>query len=411
MSVRTLTALAVAAALAGRAAACPFCSAQGQTLSGEVTQADFIVLGEVKNAKRDPSEFGKGTTELHVQSVVKPHPYLDGKKVLLLPRVIDAAAADNKYLVFCSLYSNNAEFSASAVASTAALANFSAYQLDPYRGEPVKADSKLPQYLKGALEVRQKDTITRLRYFFDYLDAADLVIGSDAYMEFGNADYKDVRELSKALPADRLLKWLKDPSTPASRYGLYGMMLGHCGRAEHAAALRGLLDDSTKLYSSGLDGLLAGYLMLDPKGGWEYLNALLRDPNKEFPVRYAGLKVLRFVWEFRPDLAKGDEVLAGMRQLASQADIADLPIEDLRKWERWDLTDDVLKLGKQESHAAVPIIKRAVLRFALSAAPKSKAAGEYVETARKEDPERVKLVEEMLRDEQPKAKPPAEARK
>lgn len=411
MSVRKSFLLAAAAVLAaaGRSSACPFCSAQGQTLSGEVNQADFIVLGEMKNAKRDPNDPTRGTTELHVQSVVKPHPYLEGKKVLLLPRVVDAAGGDSRFLVFCSLYSNNAEFTASAVASAAVLANFNGYQLDPYRGDPVKPDSKLPEYLKGALEVRQKDQIAKLKYFFDYLDSQDLLIGSDAYMEFGNADYKDVRALASALPADKLLAWLKDPQTPASRFGLYGLMLGHCGKKEHAQSLRALLDDAGKLYSSGLDGLLAGYILLDPQAGWAYLQDVLRDEKKEFPVRYAGLKVLRFFWEFRPDVVKHEQVLDGMKLLVAQADIADLPIEDLRKWERWDMTDLVLKNGEQESHKGVPIIRRAVLRFALSAAGASKPAAAHVERVRKEDPERVKLVEEMLKDEQPKPKPPAEA--
>ena len=51
-----LTAFA-ALALAAVASACPFCGAQGQTLAGEVSQADFIVLGVMKNPKQDPADF------------------------------------------------------------------------------------------------------------------------------------------------------------------------------------------------------------------------------------------------------------------------------------------------------------------------------------------------------------------
>jgi hypothetical protein len=50
-------------------------------------------------------------------------------------------------------------------------------------------------------------------------------------------------------------------------------------------------------------------------------------------------------------------------------------------------------------------VKRAVLRFALTAATEGKnaAAAEYVAKARLEDAERVKFVEEMLADEKPKS--------
>ena len=244
------------------AAACPFCSSQGQTLSGEVNQADLIVLGTVKNSKRDPNDFTRGTTEIHIDMVIKPHEYLAGKKVLVIPRYVqvDPAAGDNKYLVFCSVYANSADLASTAVASALVLGNFANYQLDAYRGEPAKADSKLPEYLKGALAVRQKDTPARLRYFFNYLDSPELIVSSDAYMEFGNAEYKDVRGVAEKLPADQIFKWLNDRNTAPSRYGLYGLLYGHCGRKEDAPALRKLLDDPSRAYSSGLDGLLAGYI-------------------------------------------------------------------------------------------------------------------------------------------------------
>jgi hypothetical protein len=408
MTVRHLArGLLVAAAALGfpaAATACPFCSAQGQTLSGEVNQADFIVLGTLKNAQRDPNDLTRGSTELHVDKVVKPHEYLTGKKVLILPRYvpIDKENADSKFLVFCSVYPGTQEVTATSVASSLVLGNLGHYQLDAYRGEPVKADSKLPDYLKGALAVREKDIATRLKYFFDYLDSPELVVGGDAFMEFGNADYKEIRGIAEKLPGEKVLAWLKDINTPASRFGLYGMLIGHCGKKEDAAAIRALLDNPMRSYSSGLDGLIAGYIMLDPKAGWEYLKETIANEKNEFPARYAGLKVLRFFYEFRPDVISKAQVLDGMRVLMGQPDLADLPIEDLRKWEQWDLTKVVLENGRKESHSAIPIVRRSVLRFALSAPAANKEAAEYVEEARKKDPERVKMIEEMLRDEKPK---------
>jgi hypothetical protein len=393
-------ALAAAAALAAvpAAVACPFCSSQGQTLTGEVAQADLIVLGTMSNVKTDPNDPTKGTTDLSIDTVVKPHDYLTGKTKLVIPRPI-RDAGDVKYLVFASLYPRPEQLPASAVGSGAVLADLGLSQLDPYRGELVKSDSKLPTYLKGAIEVRQKDVPSRLRYFFDYLDAADLVIATDAMSEFGNADYKDVRAMAEKLSAPKVVGWLKDPNTPASRFGLYGLLLGHCGTKSDAAAVRALLDDKDRVYSSGLDGLLTAYVLLDKEAGLAYLTKLVIDPQQEFPVRYAALKVLRFFWEYRPDVVAKDKVIEGVKHLVAQADMADLPIEDLRKWGAWDQAGYVLGFAGQDSHKKVPIVRRAILRFALSAPAGTPGAKELVDRARADDPERVKQIEDLLRDE------------
>jgi hypothetical protein len=402
------TALAAGAALAALAAvpapspACPFCASQGQTLTGEVAQADLIVIGTMTNVKRDPTDFTQGTTDLVIDRVIKPNDFLTGKKVVVIPRPIEPPADGTKFMVFGTLYPRPEELPTAGLASAAILGNPQFAKLDPYKGVPVKADSKLPGYLAGAMAVRGKDAVTRLRFFFDYLDSPDLEVAADAMNEFAAAEYADVRKLSADLPAAKIVKWMQDPDTPPGRFGLYGLMLGHCGKPEDAKAVRAVLDQPDRLYSSGLDGMLAAYVMLDRPAGLKYLSDLLKDGTKEFPVRYAALKVLRFFWEYRPDLASKDEVLAGVRDLVAQADMADLPIEDLRKWARWDQLDYVLGFGAKESHNKIPIVRRAILRFALSAPADNKLAAEYVAKARAEKPEWVRDVEQLLKDEQPK---------
>jgi hypothetical protein len=398
-AVLSLTAVVVAAA---SAAACPFCPAQGQTLSGEVSLADLIVLGTLKNPKRDADDPSRGTTELHIESVVKTHEYLAGRKTIVLPRYVplDAGGANSKFLVFCSVYPGTPQTLASAALSTATFGNFAGYTLDAYRGEPVAAGSKLPDYLKGSQAVRDKDAVAKLKYFFDYLDSPELIVASDAFLEFGNADYKDVRVVAETLPADKILKWLLDPNTPASRHGLYGLLLGHCGKKGDDALVKRLLDDPAKQFSSGLDGLMAGGILLSPKAGWDHLTTTVNAETNEFSVRYAGLRTIRFFWDYRPEVVTKAERLTVLRTLAGQADLADLPIEDLRKWGEFEQTGFVLSLNESAKHAEIPIVRRAILRFALSAANAgNKDAEAFVEKARKADPEKVKLVEDLLKDE------------
>ncbi|MFO0936132.1 MAG: hypothetical protein U0798_06395 [Gemmataceae bacterium] len=255
--------------------------------------------------------------------------------------------------------------------------------------------------MKGAIAVREKDTAERLRFFFNYLDASELEINSDAFMEFGNADYADVRKIAGDLPREKIYSWLKDASTTSTRIGFYGLLAGHSGRKEDAQTLRNLLDDPTRRFASGLDGLMAGYILLDPKNGWEYLLSVIKDPKKQdFATQFATIKVLRFFWEYRSDVIEKKQVVEGAKIAMMNGDFADFAIEDLRKWQQFDLTDLVLKTSQLDSHKKEPMVKRAVLKFMLaSAAAKNAKALEFVAAARAENPDKVKEYEEILEQE------------
>jgi hypothetical protein len=401
MRIRLALAALFAAALAAPAGAhyCPFCAAQGQTLLGELNQADFILYGTLKNAKQDPDDPTQGTTDVEIESVIKNHPYLaelKNKKVMTIPRYVPLQDPKTKHLIFCSLYPPTTLFPISAIGSGMVMGNLAMHKVDPYHGLPVQPDSKIPEYLKGVQEIRDKDAVSRLRFFFDYLESPEIDISNDAFLEFGQADYKDVRAVAEKLPPGAVLKWIKDPSTLSMRLGLYGLLAGHTGSADDAKALRAIIDDPNRQYSSGLDGLICGYLMLDKKAGWEYLTKLLKDTSKDFTTRYAGIRVVRFMWDFRQDLLTKDELLEAVKIPLSQPDVADLPIEDLRKWKQWQLAPLVLETVKKEKHAKEPLVVRAATRFFLAAPPDTPGAADFIAQRRKADPDGVKDIEELL---------------
>src|SRR5207248_9726463 len=126
----------------------------------------------------------------------------------------------------------------------------------------------------------------------------------------------------------------------------------------------------------------------------EYIENMLKDPSKEFMLRYAALRAVRFFWDSRPDVMDKKKLVGGVCQLLEQSDIADLAIEDLRKWGRWEVCDRILELQNKKSHD-IPIIRRSILRFALSC-PEQKARA-FVDQCRKRDPEMVKDTEELLK--------------
>jgi len=357
------------------APACPFCTMSGQTLTDDVNQASMVLYGTLTNAKIDPSgDFGSGTTDLVIHSVVKKHEILGDKKVITLPRYVPSDKDSKaKFLIFCDVFKG---------------------KVDPYKGVPVKSDD-IVKYLAGAIDLKGKDMPTRLKFFFNWLDNPDIEISNDAYKEFGNSDYKDFRAITKDLPAERIVKWLDDPNTPAFRYGLYASMLGHCGDKKHAPVLKKMLDDPQKRVSSGVDGILAAYTLLEPKEGWQNLRGVLGDPKKEFMLRYAGLRSIRFFMESRPDVIDKKELVDAACLLLDQSDIADLAIEDLRKWKQTDQVDRVLALYDKPSHN-IPIVKRSIVRYALSVPENAKAAS-FVAALRAKDAEYVKDIEELLK--------------
>jgi hypothetical protein len=352
------------------APACPFCSMQGQTLAGEVAGADMVLYGALENANAAAQ-----TTDLKVESVIKRNDFISGKSVVTLPKYLDpAATGQNKFLVFCYVLKGNT--------------------LDPYRGMTMTADCVA--YLKGVQDVKDKKPAERLKFYFKYLDSADPEISMDAFKEFANAPYADYRDMAKGLPADKLADWLKDPNTPGFRIGLYGSLLGHCGKEEHAKLLRSLLEDPQRKLSTGVDGVLAGYTMIDPKLGWDYVKDVMRDPNREFLMRYAALRAARFFHDYRPDLVNPAELPKGVAPLLGQKDIADLAVEDLRKWGCKDMAGQVLAMQDTDAYKTLPIVRRAVLRFALSF-PDVPACGGYVAEQRKANPQGVQEAEEILK--------------
>ena len=142
-----------------------------------------------------------------------------------------------------------------------------------------------------------------------------------------------------------------------------------------------------------MDGILAGYVMLAKKEGWDYLRAMLQDPKKEFGTRYAALRAARFFYDFRPDVVAKKDVIDAVALLLDESEIADLAIEDLRKWQVWSLADRILALKDKKSHD-IPIIKRSILRYALQCP--TDAAKAFVAERRKQDPDAVQSAEELL---------------
>jgi hypothetical protein len=396
-------ALALLAAVALPAGACPFCAMQGKTLTGEIKEATLVVYGTIKNAKADPDGI-EGSSELVVETIIKrperkEDDVLGDRKILTINRNIPVTE-NYKFLVFCDVYKG---------------------KLDAYRGIQVKADCNLARYLEGALKLERSTASVpeRLRFFFDYLEDSELEVSTDAYKEFANASAADVQAMVKKLKPEDVAKaatWLDKPGA-TFKAGLYASLLGYSGERKYAAKLRQFLDDPDRRLGGGVDGMLASYVMLEPEAGWKFVRSVLADSAAEFPYRHSALRAARFFYDTPDRGVSRAAVVSAVLLLLPQADIADLAIEDLRKWECWEQSARVLALrdqwalesfrvllGVSEANKTpyeVPIIRRAVLRYAIECQGSNKAK-ELVAQERAVNPMLVDDCIYLLKLEKPK---------
>jgi hypothetical protein len=339
--------------------------------------ARLILAGTLENPRLGPG--GSGITELHISAVLRKDDWLAGRKVVELPRYLAVSDAKNppRFLVFCDVFKN---------------------QLDPYRGLPIKGEETV-EYVKKAMALDPKDRVRNLTFFFNYLENADPEVARDAFTEFAKATDAEIGQVAPKLSADKLRDWLKNPQTPPERLSVYAVMLGACGVPADADFFAKMLNDGTARSVAAYDGLLAGYIHLRPREGWQLAVDTLRDGKRNLQERLMVLRTLRFYHGSQPAESK-PRIVQAMKAVLDQGELADVAVEDLRRWQIWDLTPAVLPLYGKKGFDA-PIMQRAIMRYALSCKDRDDAKA-FVAQRRKAEAELVQEVEETLEVEKTK---------
>jgi len=371
--------------LAVGAQACPFCAAgDNETLLLEIDKAQMVIYGHFENPKRANNGLELGHSDFVIERVYKNHDMLKGMKQINLPRYIESRS---KFLVFADVYKN---------------------KIDPYKGIELASGAEMTRYIEGILHNKAKTPGERLRFAFDYLNSDEIEVNMDAYREFARADYRDYQDMARKLPAEKIAGWLRDPKTPSYRYGLYASLLGHCGNEEHAKLLLEMINDPEKRKGSGLHGLMAAYVMLEPQKGWAFVKDTVTANDKPFLVRYAGLQTLRFLRESRPDLINAKDEADGKNQIVKAVatilavpDMSDFAVEDLRKWKQWNYCDQILAMHGQKNFNT-PIIRKSILRYAIQCP--LPAAIAFCKEQRARDSEYFDETKELLELESPAPK-------
>jgi hypothetical protein len=357
--------------------ACSFCptSQTRLTFRQEIEQAKLVLYVSAANPRLSADKNaapGSGTTDLHVLAVLKSDPVLGKRKVIPVARYIPVLDPKDppRFVVFCDAKGD---------------------QIDAYQGRSVNSPAVLP-YLDGAKDLGT-DRTKALVYAFRFLDHDDPIVAEDAFLEFARSTDKEIGEAMKLLGPDKLRRLVQNPKTRAEALSLFAFLLGGCGGDRDAELLKGMIERPDERVPSALDGLLGGLINLRPRQGWDLALAVLADQKKSFPERFAVLRMLRFFHGWKGDDAK-KEILRGLAVAVEDGELADLGVEDLRRWKWWDLTAKVIAQYSKETHSS-PIIRRAIIRYALSC-PLPEAR-QFLERLRRQDLEMVREVEESLK--------------
>lgn len=374
----TLTTLLTAVAPVP-APACTFCSGgvtSRQALREHFRVAQYVAHGTLQNPRVEPNGL-TGTTDFAVAGVLKPHGPFAKQTLFVIPKylpVIGKTAPD--YLFFISERDGKP---------------------DPFHGVP--ATLALSEYVAGLAKLDPLDTTAALAFFFTHLDAPDATVSGDAFLEFAKASDAEITKAKASLNPAKLRKLLLSPETPSDRLGVYAMMLGLSGGAEERVLLTKLLAvrPLAPTVRDNLGGHLAGLTLLDEKLGWRTVEEILTDAKGNYAERLSALGTLRYFQSTRGVEVK-PFVLSCFRKLLQQSDLADLAIEDLRRWGYWDFTAEILALDGKPTHGG-RLVRRAMVQYALGA-PGAEAA-KFLVATRAKDPKLVATVEELIKLQEP----------
>lgn len=303
--------------------ACPLCGAAGVPLSEQLKNAEVALLVNWKEAE-PASDSSVGSTTYEIRDVFGPRAkdYRIGDKLRLAG--FQMLRVDELQLLLGVKISdepNELDWSRPRA--------FTAAAFDYARHSPATTEP----------------TTRRLEYFARYLEHPDTLIAIDAFGEFAAAPYEDVVPLAGKLSRNLLRTWIEQAPAP-NRVGFYALMLALQGRFEDAELLWQRINAPAPAtgFRQGLDGLIAGYLLLTKEQGLAQINNQFLQAKATTSDAYAAMQALRFLWRYEPDRLPKEALRASMRRLLDRDDLAELAVRDLARWQDWSSMEGIVKL-------------------------------------------------------------------
>ncbi|WP_437188248.1 hypothetical protein SH668x_001685 [Planctomicrobium sp. SH668] len=377
----TLLSLTLSIFLTRVVVACPFCDAPTTTLGEQHSTAQATLLAKwISVSIPDPNTFSEGSTtyEVLLSAGKEKEKYPAGTR-FTIPLYLSGTEEDESLFFVTKTENDQVNW-----------------------GLPVLTNREVWKYINSAPD-RKTPNQVRLLYYVEALEHADPDIAMDAYAEFAGISYADLQSIADHLPREKLVSWLSNPEATPTRFGLYGLMLGLCGNSDDAAFLETIIRQQPEDSRMGIDGMMAGYMLLTENEGLKNLTQWkLDDPAASDNEVYSFLKALEFMWSYGQDHADPQVLKETLRKMIDRPGLTGLVVLDLSRWQDWEIMDHLVsQYGKNHFEDRHP--RQCVLRYLIAAtkdAPEPNESIDYrlkaqnhLNQLREIDPENVKYVE------------------
>lgn len=395
--------------ISGRLIGCPFCLAPPQTFSEQFLLADVVVIAELLKFE----VLNEGTqpkSTLRIREILSDEGHVarrcglsSGMSVVIFAEA--AGKPGDLFLMygdlrdpqktqllqtFVGVESDSNGAAQIAGGAESAVSSSGAIRAGVFRGDRVirKTSLRVPDrvdwtehlaisslaadYLRG-MPAREVPQAKRLAWYVDYLECGDAEVAGDAWAEFGGSTYEDVKVNRHLFQPELLRQWIADPLMSPERLGLYGLMLGLSGGVEDAEfLLTHMLDEKTKEFRFGAEGLLAGFLLLRGESGLDVVESQFLSSRGSDTSRHALAMTLDFFVSYEASVISKDRACRAMRQLVGSAVLRQTAISSLARWEDWACLPELIRVFDMEIQQGKDVVghvpdesgMRAILEFA-----------------------------------------------
>ncbi len=249
---------------------------------------------------------------------------------------------------------------------------------------------EMKKYVDGLLECTDNSAL--LRYVFPYLESGYKEVALDAYTTFKEQSEDDLYAARTNFDAIKLRTWLSTQSPDFWKYSLYAKLLCYCGDTSDIPLLKQHMDQQASEGNSVSEYLIA-IIELNPKEGWELASKWMHKEkgSDSFSKRHAALCALRHCKASGRSQPDDQTIQTLFHDGLKQEDIADMFIDEIRHWKKWDYSRRIFSLYQPETNN---MTKRSIVRFALqSPEPRSQT---FLALVRQSSPQLIKDSEEIL---------------
>ncbi len=365
----TFALLALTLACARFGEACPFCGAVAPTFTQELKGADVAIITELVALPPRPADTdepfvpGLGETiaksKFRIIDVVKGAEHLAGAKSIDAIYFGESPVGTQFMMMGLGPLPAEDEADEKSAATKKPAKPFKFGIEEIAWGTPIELNTRTRQYIADLQKLPESGP-DRLAFFQNYLQDKEEMLQRDSYDEFAIAPYADVKALAPRMNHAQLLEWIGNPEVSPSHRRLYFTMLGVCGSAQDLPLLEGWMKSSDRKVKTGLDAMIGCYLALKGAEGTATVEELFfKNPATEFIDINAAINAIRVAEE--AGLIPRDRAAAALRHVLDRAELADLVIPDLARWEDWTVKDRLVELfvkaDPEDSWVRTPVVR------------------------------------------------------